>query len=481
MRVLHAAAELYPLVKTGGLGDVLGALPPALTAEGIDARLLLPGFPAILAGLTALQPVTRVPAPSWAGTVVLRRGTLPQTKVEVYAIDAPALYEGRAHIYSGPDGLDWLDNHRRFALLGMAAALLAAGLDAEWRPDVVHAHDWHAALAPAYIRAAGRPAASVLTIHNLAFQGLFPPQTFSELDLPPNFFAIDGLEFWGRLSFLKGGLVFADAITTVSPTYAREILTSEHGMGLDGVLRERQAALTGILNGVDQTIWNPAGDPLLAASYDAADPAPKEVCKAAIQREMGLALDPDALLLGAVTRLTGQKGFDLVLDATEALIGLGCQMVMLGSGEAAIEQGFLRLAKKWPDRISVRIGYDEALAHRIYGGADALLVPSRFEPCGLSQLYAMRYGTLPIVRRTGGLADTVQDPRTSHDNAGTGFVFDSVDPDALTGAVARAALLRRDGPGWRAAMRRAMTTDFGWGRAAAAYARLYLSLPPGRD
>lgn len=481
MRVLHAAAELYPLVKTGGLGDVLGALPPALAAEGIDARLLLPGFPAVLAGLNDLQPVTRLPAPGWAGTAVLRRGTLPQTEVEVYAIDVPALYEGRAHIYCGPDGLDWLDNHRRFALLGITAARLAAGLDGEWRPDVVHAHDWHAALAPAYLRAAGKPAASVLTIHNLAFQGLFPPQIFPELELPSNFFAIDGLEFWGRLSFLKGGLVFADAITTVSPTYAREILTPEHGMGLDGVLRERQAALTGILNGVDHAIWDPAHDPLLAAPYAATDPAPKAICKAAIQRETGLAPDADALLLGAVTRLTGQKGFDLVLDAAEALIGMGCQIVMLGSGEAALEQGFLRLATKRPDRISVRLGYDEALAHRIYGGADALLVPSRFEPCGLSQLYAMRYGTLPIVRRTGGLADTVHDPRTTGGNAGTGFVFDSVDPDALIGAVTRATLLRRDSAAWQAAMRRAMTADFGWGRAAAAYARLYRSLPPGRD
>lgn len=470
MRILHVAAELYPLVKTGGLGDVMAALPAALGARGEDVRLLLPGFPGFLAGIEGLEPVCAVPAPSWAGEPVLLRGRVPGSGLTACVLHAPALYDRPGHVYLSPDGRDWPDNHRRFALLGMAAAQIAGGLDEAWRPEVVHAHDWHAALAPVYMATSGVTAASVLTIHNLAFQGLFPAHAFADLGLPIGLFGVDGLEFWGRVSFMKGGLLFADRITTVSPTYAAEIVTPEHGMGLDGVLRSRGGALSGILNGVDYAVWDPAADALLPAPYGPADLAGKARCKAALQAEMGLAADPDAFLLGAVTRLTGQKGFDLVLDAAPSLAGLGCQLAMLGSGEPGLEDGFARLARSDGARIAVRIGYDEALAHRIIAGADAMLVPSRFEPCGLTQLYAMRYGTPPIVRRTGGLADTVTDAREA---TGTGFLFEAIDPDALLGAATRAALLRRDPSRWEALVRAAMSTDFSWSRAADRYAALY--------
>jgi len=471
MRILHVAAELYPFVKTGGLGDVVAALPAALAARGEDVRLLLPGFPGFLAGIEDLETVCAVPAPAWAGEPVLQRGRVPGSGLVAYVLHAPALYDRPGHVYVSPDGRDWPDNHRRFALLGMAAAQVAAGLDPSWRPETVHAHDWHAALAPVYMatmEGAGMP--SVLTIHNLAFQGLFPAHAFADLGLPIALFGVDGLEFWGRVSFMKGGLLFADRITTVSPTYAAEIVTPEHGMGLDGVLRGRGSAVSGILNGVDYAVWNPAVDTLLPAPYGPVDLAGKARCKAALQTEMGLVADPDAFLLGAVTRLTGQKGFDLVLAAAPSLAGLGCQLAMLGSGEPGLEDGFARLARSDGSRIAVRLGYDEALAHRIIAGADAMLVPSRFEPCGLTQLYAMRYGTPPIVRRTGGLADTVADAREA---VGTGFLFDAVDPDAFLGAATRAALLRRDRPRWEAVVRAGMSADFSWSRAAARYADLY--------
>lgn len=477
MRILHAAAELYPLVKTGGLGDVVASLPAALAAQGEDVRLLLPGFPGFMAGIEDLRTVGALPAPAWAGDAVLQLGRVPGSGLPAYVVHAPALYDRPGHVYQSPDGRDWPDNHRRFALLGMAAAQVAGGLDGDWRPQVVHAHDWHAALAPVYVAHHGHAAATVLTIHNLAFQGQFPSFAFPDLGLPISLFAMDGLEYWGRVSFMKGGILFADRVTTVSPTYAAEIVTPEEGMGLDGVLRSRGAALSGILNGVDYRIWDPGEDALTSARYGPADLSGKAACKAALQREMGLAADPDALLLGAVTRLTGQKGFNLVMEAAPALGALGCQIALLGSGEPGLEDGFARLARSDGSRFAVRIGYDEALAHRIVAGADAILVPSRFEPCGLTQLYAMRYGTLPIVRRTGGLADTVTD--AGEGGAGTGFVFDAVDGDAFLGAATRAVLRHRDADRWTATMLSAMAADFSWSRAADRYAALYREIVPG--
>ena len=481
MRVLHVASELYPLVKTGGLGDVLAALPPALHARGIDARLLLPGFPAIRGGIAGLQPVAEIGPAFGASFASVLCGRVPGSGVPAYVIDAPGLYDRPGNPYLGPDGRDWPDNFRRFALLGWAAAQAAEGLLGDWRPEIVHGHDWHAGLAAAYLAAAGRRAASVVTVHNLAFQGLFPPAVLPELRLPPHFFAIDGIEFYGQVSFMKAGLFFADRITTVSPTYAEEIRRPEHGAGLDGLLRARGAALRGILNGVDYAIWNPAADPNLPRPYDRDDPSGKALAKAALQAELGLAPRPEAPLFGAVTRLTQQKGFDLVLAALPEIAALGGQLALLGSGDADLEDGFRDLARRLPQEVGVRIGYDEALAHRIVGGADSILVPSRFEPCGLTQMYALRYGSPPLVRRTGGLADTVVDAneRTLRDGIATGFVFETPDAPSFLAAARRAMALYAAPDAWAALGRQAMAQRFGWDEAAARYAALYRELAPG--
>ena len=482
MRVLHAASELYPLVKTGGLADVTASLPAALRESGIDARLVLPGLPAILAGLEDQRMIARLGPMFGAGAVIVRYGRVRDSHVPAYAIDAPELFDRPGNPYLGPDGRDWPDNHRRFALLGHVAARFADGaIDASFRPDVIHGHDWHAGLMPAYLAARGghRPA-SVMTIHNLAFQGLFSAGLFNELMLPDRFFSPEGLEFWGQVSFLKAGLYFADRITTVSPTYAREIQLVENGFGLDGLIRARAGALVGILNGVDQAVWNPARDPLIARPYDAEDQAGKATAKLALQSALGLRVDPDAPLIGMVSRLTAQKGIDLVIGAAPSVLRQGGMLAVLGSGDREFEEAIKALAAQHKGRVAATIGYDEDLAHRIVGGADMMLVPSRFEPCGLTQLYALRYGTVPIVRRTGGLNDTVVDanPATLADGSATGFVFAEASAAALAECLARAMVLHRDRAAWSRIMRRAMTRDFGWGAAASGYLRLYRELRP---
>ena len=480
LRILHAAAEVFPLVKTGGLADVLGALPPALAAAGADVRLLLPGMPAILEAVARPRKVAEFGPAFGAARVALRigrfkggaKGGIKGEGVQAYVIDAPWLYARDGGPYQAPDGKPWDDNLQRFALLGWVAAQLAAGgLDHAWQPDILHAHDWHAALACSYLRARpGARARSVFTIHNLAYQGLFPQGDFGLLGLPQRLMHPDGLEFHGWLSFMKGGLVHADRITTVSPTYAREITTPEFGCGVEGVLQARAADLCGILNGVDHAHWDPSGDRALAARYGAQDLAGKAACKAALQREMGLAVRADAPLFGVVSRLSEQKGLDLALEALPALLAEGAQLALLGSGEPALEQAFTAAATTHPGQVAVRIGYDETLAHRIIAGADVILVPSRFEPCGLTQLYGMRYGTLPLVRRVGGLADTVDEA--------PGFVFDAAAPAALAEAARRAVLTLREPARWRAMQREAMSRDHGWDAAAARYMALYRSLLP---
>jgi len=483
IRVLYVASEIYPLIKTGGLADVTAALPPALLAGGVDVRLLLPGFPAIRAGLPRLRPVADFGAAFGAARVTVERGAMPDGDVPAYVLDAPQLYDRPGGPYAGPDGRDWPDNDRRFALLGWAAARFADGAaDAGWRPDIVHAHDWHAGLAPAYLAArGGYRAASVFTVHNLAYQGLFPADRFAELGLPPAFFAMYGVEFHGQLSFMKAGLCYADRVTTVSPTYAEEIQHPEQGCGLEGLLAARRGALSGILNGVDDRIWDPVADPLLAAPYGPADLAGKARDKAALQQAVGLAARPEALLFGVVSRLTAQKGLDLVLAALPELVAAGGQLALLGAGEPALEAAFADFAAAHPGAASVRIGYDEAFAHRIFGGADLILVPSRYEPCGLTQLYGLRYGTLPLVRRVGGLADTVVDADEAALAAGTatGFTFDAATVPALLEAAGRAFALYRRPAAWTRLQRQAMSRDFGWPAAAARYLELYRQLRPG--
>jgi starch synthase len=452
---------------------VAAALPPALARAGADVRLLLPGLPAIADAVLHQRTVCELGPVFGAGRASLRCGRMPFSHLSAYVIEAPYLYRRAGSPYQDSAGREWSDNLQRFALLGWAAAHLAAGeLDAKWTPEVVHAHDWHAASACAYMAAhPATAAASVFTVHNLAFQGLFEPADFALLGLPSRFMAASGLEFHGQLSLMKAGLKFAQRVTTVSPTYAREIATPEFGFGLDGVVRGRGGELTGILNGVDGEVWDPARDAALAARYSAAELQGKAECKRALQAEAGLAQQGDAPLFGVVSRLTSQKGLDLVLAAVPALLRDGAQLLVQGSGEPELEAALIEAARTHPGRVAARIGYDEALAHRLVAGADVILVPSRFEPCGLTQMYGLRYGTLPLVRRVGGLADTVVDAGDA--GQGTGFVFDAATPAALEEAIARALTLYRKPNTWQVLQRRAMVQDFSWDLAAASYLALY--------
>ena len=480
MRVLHAAAEVFPLVKTGGLDDVLGALPQALIGQGTDVRLLLPGLPAIAGAVLNQKIVCEVGPCFGAARITLRLGQMPHSLVPAYVIDAPLLYRRPGNPYQTVDGSEWPDNVQRFALLGWIGAHLASGeLDPGWQPDVLHAHDWHAAMACAYL-AAHPPlaAATVFTVHNLAYQGLFPSADFPLLGLPARFMASSGLEYHQQVSFMKAGLKFAQHVTTVSPTYAREIATHEFGFGLDGVIRGRGADVTGVLNGVDGAVWDPATDAAIPARYKAGRVGGKALCKHALQAELGLAPRSDAPLFGVVSRLTPQKGLDLVLGALPGLLQLGGQLALQGTGDAGLEQAFLAAAQQHPGAVAVRIGYDEAFAHRLIAGADAILVPSRFEPCGLTQLYGLRYGSLPVVRRVGGLADTVvdaSDEALQADRA-TGFAFDAATPAALEAALQRACALYAQPEPWRRLMLRAMAQDFSWEGAAQQYIALYHEL-----
>jgi starch synthase len=477
LRALHVVAELYPWVKTGGLGDVLAALPAALLEQGVDTRLCLPGFPALLDAFH-LTDAVRLLTPFAIERVRVALATVPGSKIAAYLVDHPAFYDRPGGPYGGADGRDWPDNHRRFGLLSWVAAALAQGADPNWRPDIVQAHDWHAGLVPAYLRAAGAPTPSIFTVHNLAYQGFFAAGIFPELSLPGNFYAIDGIEFYGGLSFLKAGLFYADRLTTVSPTYAREIQTPEFGEAFDGLLRSRAGVLTGILNGVDPRYWDPEHDDAIPASYtiDTAV-AGKAAAKAELRRRFRLD-ETTGPVFGVVSRLTPQKGLDLLLAALPDLVASGGQLAVLGSGDHDIEAGFAAAAAGRRGEAGVEIGYDEKLARLIIAGSDGVVVPSRFEPCGLTQLYALRYGTLPLVRRTGGLVDTVVDatPARLRDKTATGFAFDAATPEALAATLRRATALYADRAVWQQMMRRAMSRDFSWTRSARQYVELYREL-----
>ena len=482
MRVLHVGAEIFPLVKTGGLADVLGALPQALISAGADVRLLLPGLPAIRDAVLHQKVVCEIGPCFGAARVTLRLGQMPYSKVPIYVVDAPYRYRRSGSPYQASDGSEWIDNVQRFALLGWVGAQLAAGeLDPTWLPDVLHAHDWHAAMSCAYIAAhppTATATATVFTVHNLAYQGLFPSGDFAMLGLPSRFMASSGLEYHQQLSFMKAGLKFAQRVTTVSPTYAKEIATHEFGFGLDGVIRGRGSDVSGVLNGVDGAVWDPATDASLAARYSATQLQGKAACKLALQAELGLMPGAGTPLFGLVSRLTSQKGLDLLLGALPGLLRRGGQLALQGSGDPALEAAFVAAAQAHPGAVAVRIGYDEALAHRLIAGADAILVPSRFEPCGLTQLYGLRYGTLPVVRRVGGLADTVVDASDDAVRAdrATGFWFEAATPGALELAIQRAIASHADPARWQRLMLRAMAQDFSWAGAAQKYMALYRKL-----
>ncbi len=476
-KILFVASEAYPLMKTGGLGDVCGSLPQALAALGEDVRLLMPGYRDSVANAGALKKVAEIALPSLSAPVRLLEGRLPGTRIKTWLIDYPPAYDRPGNPYQNSPGVDWPDNAARFALLARVAVAIAQGIKRlRWQPDIVHAHDWQAGLAPALLSLEAARPATVFTIHNLAYQGLFPYDTFVSLGLPPALWTFEGLEFHGQLSFIKGGIAFADRVTTVSPGYAREIQTAEFGHGLDGLLRHRAPVLRGILNGIDTKAWNPQRDAALAARYTAGRVAAgKAANKAALQAELGLANTPAAPLLGMVSRQVRQKGIDLVVEALPVLLGRSLQCAVLGTGDAEYEQALRALARRYPGQLAVVIGYDEQLAHRIVAGADLFLMPSRFEPCGLTQLYSLRYGTVPVVRRVGGLNDSVVDASAAAlaDGSATGIVFEAATSAALVQAVERGIALYQKRRTWQTLRRHGMRQDFSWRRSAVEYQRLY--------
>jgi len=477
MQVLSVASEAFPLVKTGGLADVVGALPAALGEEGVRVRTLLPGYPGVTDALRGGETVHSFEhlfgGP--ARMIAARVGGL-----DLFVLDAPHLFARRGNPYVSPAGEDWPDNPLRFAALARAGASIAQGLLPAWQPAVVHVHDWQAALVPAYLHYDGLPkrAGSVITVHNLAFQGKFPPVLLPSLGLPPSAMSMDGVEYYGTIGYLKAGLRFADAITTVSPTYATEIRTAEAGMGLDGLIRQRGGMVQGILNGLDDAVWDPATDKLLAGQFSPGALAGRIANRAAVRARMGLAHDPDAPMFAVISRLTWQKGMDLLPAVIPTLLAGGAQLAVLGAGDGAIEAAVQGAAAAYPGQVGAVIGYDEPIAHQLQGGADALLVPSRFEPCGLTQLSALRYGTVPVVARTGGLADTVIDasPMALAAGVATGVQFAPVSPEIMDAAIHRTIAIFRDKPAWQKMQANGMTTDVSWRDPARRYAALFRSI-----
>lgn len=475
LHVLSVASEVFPFIKTGGLADVTGSLPLALAEHGVSTRTLMPGYPEVLRTLGAGEPVLRFDHLFGGRAQVL---ALRQQGIDLLVLDAPHLFERPGGPYQRTDGSDHPDNWARFAALGKAGAAIAEGAVADFRPDIVHAHDWQAALAPVYLSFANKPRArTVMTIHNLAFQGRFPASIFPDLGLPDSAWSMEGVEYYGGVGFLKGGLHAADRVTTVSPTYADEIRTPEGGMGLDGLLRGRGDHLVGIVNGIDTGHWNPETDAAIAARYAQNDMEKRAVNKAALEREFRL--EPgDGPIFAVVSRLTWQKGMDMLAGLCEAMETRGARLVVVGSGDSAIEGALLACQARHPGHVGVRIGYDEALSHRVQAGADALLVPSRFEPCGLTQLFALRYGCIPVVSRVGGLADTVIDANFAAVGAGvaTGVIFSPASREELVRAIDRVVHLYENAEIWRTMQARGMNADNSWRTSARRYADLYRDL-----
>lgn len=475
IEVLSVTSEIYPLVKTGGLADVAGALPAALAQNGVSMRTLVPGYPAVMAKLGAAREVYYfedlfgVTARLFAGRA---------EGLDLIVLDAPALYDRPGNPYVGPEGWDWPDNWKRFAALSWVASELGLGLVEGYRPHIIHAHDWQAGLVAAYVKYG--PSSSlktVMTVHNMAFQGTFGSDIFGQLRLPPYAFSVEGVEYFGGVGYLKAGVECADVVTTVSPTYAAEIRTSAFGMGLDGLLNNRSETVFGVLNGIDMEAWNPATDPSLASTYTANSLNSRATNKAAVQEAFGLEKSTGPLF-AVVSRLTWQKGIDLLVNSIELLVSAGAQLAVLGSGEAELENAVRGAAIRHPGRVGLVTGYNEELSHLVQGGADVLMVPSRFEPCGLTQLYALRYGAVPLVSRVGGLNDTVIDANVAALQAevATGVQFAPPSEEALANAIRRTLALYADEKSWKKMQRRGMKADVSWESSAARYAQLYASL-----
>ncbi len=465
MRILFVASEATPWIKTGGLADVCGSLPRALAELGCDVRLLLPAYGDILAHDPQLRPVRGIDLQAHGARLL--EPSQPGGPLRTWLCEMPSISDRRGNPYSDEQGWEWQDNWYRFGVFSRIATAIAAGqAGIRWRPDVVHCHDWQTALVPLHMMLQRLRPASVFTIHNLHYRGLCATDRLGALGLPGWLNHPEAMEFHGQLALIKGGLAFADRITTVSPGYAREICSPEFGEGLDGLLRHRQSHLSGILNGIDDATWNPAVDPYIATHYDRHELRGKIECKRQLQQELGLAATSTAPLFGVISRLVPQKGIDLVLAALPDLLDRGAQLAVLGSGETALQAELAGFASAHPDRVAVRFHFDEGLAHRIEAGADLFLMPSRFEPCGLNQMYSQRYGTLPIVHRTGGLADSV-DPQC-------GFLFDGpAAVDGLLGAAHHALDVFADPVAWRTRQHAAMARDFSWRHSAQAYLECY--------
>ena len=464
--VLFATPECAPLVKTGGLGDVSAALPPALREIGLDARVLLPGYPSVLTANPTARETARIDV--LGEPVRILESKLP-SGVPLLILDAPRLYKRSGGPYQADDGEDWEDNARRFGVLSRAAAILGSSQSPlPWKVDIVHCNDWQTALAPLYLRGmnGASRAASVVTIHNLAFQGTFDLADMPQLQVPPEALGMEGLEFYGRASFLKGGIVYADAVTTVSPTYAREIQTQQLGFGLEGVLGMRADRLFGVLNGIDTNAWNPETDPNIPEHYGVLTLERKLANKRALKERFGLGGDDGVPLLAAVTRVTQQKGVDLITHAMPRILQFPAQLVLVGAGDRRMIDEFKHAAERFPGQVGLFVGFDEPLAHLVEAGADIFLMPSRFEPCGMNQMYSQRYGTPPVVNATGGLVDTVIDGET-------GFLLEAPTVDALVQGVGRAIEAYCDAGNWRRLQANGMRRDFGWAEAARSYSLIY--------
>ena len=475
-KILFVTSEAHPLIKTGGLADVSGSLPKALAELGQDIRLIMPNYQAVRTNghvryLCSLRVDNR--------DVNLLETKMPDSEVLVWLVDCPEFFSYPGNPYTDPQGNAWPNNPQRFALFCRVAVACAMDtINQDWKPDIVHCNDWQSGLVPALLSLEKNRPATVFTIHNLAYQGLFPSKTFESLNLPGQLWQPEGLEFNGMLSFIKGGLAYADRITTVSPTYAQEIQTPEFGYGLEGLLAYRKEALVGIINGIDLDQWSPEIDANLKQTFTAEDLDGKQVNKQALQERVGLPVDEQIPVFALISRLVEQKGIDMVLECLPDMMTMPMQFVLLGAGDKGYEQQLQDLAKQYPEKIALTLGYDEALAHIIEAGADVFLMPSRFEPCGLNQMYSQRYATIPIVRRTGGLADTVTDATLANINDGsaTGIVFNEASAGALAEAIKRTLLLYNDNEIWNQMRITAMAKDFSWQRSAEQYLALYESI-----
>jgi starch synthase len=476
MKVLSVASEVFPLIKTGGLADVAGALPLALATLGIGMRTLLPGYPSVIAKLEDTRKIADIPSLLGEAASIL---FAQHHGLDLYILDAPYYFDRDGGPYTDPIGLDHDDNWQRFAALSLAGSELANGLDPGWRPDLVHVHDWQAALTPVYLKfsPAGTTVPSVITIHNIAFQGQFSNAIFPSLSLPFEAFNVDGVEYYGDVGFLKGGLRTAWALTTVSPTYATEILEPQFGMGLEGLVAERVEDLVGIVNGIDDAVWDPERDKHIPAHYAGSSLKKRVENRAALAARFGLT-PGDGPIFCVISRLTWQKGIDLILEAVDMIVEHGGSLAVLGSGDPVLEQGLREASARYPGRVSVIVGDDEPLSHLMQAGSDAILIPSRFEPCGLTQLYGLRYGCIPIVGHTGGLADTIIDANGAALAAkvATGVEFTPVTSEGLIGALRRTFRLFADQKVWATVQKAAMKSDVSWTSSARQYADLYKTL-----